>query len=202
MPKTRLAAPIMLGAVLLLAACGGDDGGAGTTASPATSATTATSVATTAPATTAASVATTAPTTTAAPATSAAPAVALCPGASAPAGGASAVEVSLIEWEIKAPAIKAGDVAITIKNTASADHELLIIKGDSFASLPKKSNGAVDEAALPAGSIIGQAFGVRGNKSCLASVTLPAGKYVFMCNINSGPNSHAAKGQKLDVTVA
>lgn len=204
--KRIAAASLLLPFVLIAAACGGDDGGT-TAATPTTAKAAVTTTAAATATTTAAATPTTAaatPTTTAAAATTTAAAstAAVCAKATAPAAGATAVDVSLIEWEVKMPTtLKAGDVAINLKNAANGDHELVIIKGD-FASLPKQANGAVDEKALPAGALVQPEIGLRGNQSCTLGVNLPAGKYTFLCNISSGPNSHAAKGQKIDVTVA
>ena len=34
------------------------------------------------------------------------------------------------------------------------------------------------------------------------TVTLPAGKYVLICNLGTGVNNHAAKGMHIDITVS
>jgi hypothetical protein len=182
-----------------LAACGDDSSLAGatsaaptTTSAAATTAAAATTVATAAPTTGAA----TTPATTKAASSSAAP-------TTAPASAAaSKVEVTLKEWSIEAPAtIKAGAVEFLVKNAGTANHELDIIKGDSYAALPKSDSGAVLEDKLPAGALVPVVGRFAANTSATGTVTLSPGKYVLVCNIAFGANSHAGKGQRLDVTV-
>ena len=181
---------------LALAACGSssksDSGSATTKAAAATTAAAAT--ATTAAASTATTAAATA-TTKAATATTASA------GTTAAATASGSVAVTMKEWSITPGAIKAGAVSLAIKNDGQNPHELKVIKADSFASLPL-SSGAVDESKLAAGAIIGQTARIDGGGSATLTVTLPAGKYVFVCNLGSGATSHAAKGQHIDVTVA
>lgn len=182
---TKRLATSLVAATLLLAACG-DDGGDDDTATAAT-----TTAAAAAATTTAAAAATT---------TVAAAAAATCSGLTAPASGATAVATSLVEWEVKTPAtVKAGPVAFTVKNDASAQHQFMLVKG-TYEELPKLSNGALDESQLGA-NLLGK-VGLSGNQTCAAGFTLAAGSYAIVCNINQGPNSHAARGQKINFTVA
>jgi hypothetical protein len=205
---------------LTAAGCGSSKSTTTAATTAATPAATTGPVATTAaPAATAAAPAATAAapvTTTAVPAaTTAAPAgtTAAPPKASSAAGpqctglpsaGAadSSIDVSLVEWSIKGPAsVKGGNVGINVTNTGGNAHELVIIKGDSFASLPKLANGAVDEAKLEPGALVGKTEKLNGSKNCSTTVALAAGKYVMVCNIQFGAISHAAKGQVLDFEV-
>ncbi len=179
---------------------------AAATTTAAAAATTAAPAATTAaaPATTAAPAATTAKPadSTAAPA-AAASAGPACTGLGAAGTGATTADVSLIEWDIKAPAtVKAGKVTLNITNTGGNKHEMVLIKGDSFDALPKLPNGAVDETKLEAGALLGRTEKLDGNKSCSTTVDLAPGKYVMLCNIQFGAISHAAKGQKFNFEVA
>lgn len=180
---------------------------ASTAAAATTAATTATTVAAAttaaAPATTAAPAATTAKPadSTAAPA-AAAPAGPACTGLGAAGAGATTADVSLIEWDIKAPAtLKAGKVTLNINNTGGNKHEMALIKGDSFDALPKLPSGAVDETKLESGALLGRTDKLDGNKSCSTTVDLAPGKYVMVCNIQFGAISHAAKGQKFNFEV-
>ena len=164
--------------------------GAATTAAKAT----ATTVAATA--TTAAGTATT---TKAATATTAASAAGT---SAAPTAAGGAADVGLKEWAVSvSPALKAGATTLTVKNSGQNPHELKVIKGDSYASLPKTSDGAVDEAKLGA-DVIGKMARINGGATGTLAVTLPAGKYVLLCNLGGGALNHASKGQNLDVTVA
>ena len=187
---------------LVLVGCGSSSKSpsSATAAPAATTATTAKgAVATTAKAATATTLAATATTAAKVAATTAAPAgTTAAPTASA--GGAS--EVTMKEWSIAAtPALKAGANTLTVKNGGQNPHELKVIKGDSYASLPKTSDGAVDETKLGA-DVIGKMARINGGASGTLAVTLPAGKYVLICNLGGGALNHASKGQNLDVTIA
>ena len=116
---------------------------------------------------------------------------------------AGAVGVTLTDNSIGAPSsLKAGVVTFAITNLENvSQHELVVIKG-KFAELPKLANGAVDETKLVSGAFIGRTEALRGGDRASATYMLAAGNYVLLCNINSGPNSHARDGQRLDVTVA
>ena len=131
-------------------------------------------------------------------------------GTTAAAGNASTtiaapgtVAVTINEKSIDTgTSLKAGAVTFAIKNGENdSQHEFVVMKG-KFAELAKTSNGAVDETKLAAGALIGRTAKISGGASTTATYTLAAGNYVFLCNINSGPNSHAAQGQRLDVTVS
>jgi uncharacterized cupredoxin-like copper-binding protein len=130
-------------------------------------------------------------------------------GTSTTAAGGSAttaagsVAVTLNPTSVEAStSLKAGAVTFAIKNGDSRNqHEFVVMKG-KFAELAKTSNGAVDETKLAAGALVGRTDKIAGGGSTTATYTLAAGNYVLLCNINSGPNSHAAEGQRLDVTVA
>ena len=115
---------------------------------------------------------------------------------------AASINVALAEWSITAPvSVKAGKVGINVLNAGGNPHELVIIKGESFDALPKLANGAVDEAKLEAGALLGRTEKLGGGKSCGTTLDLAPGKYVMVCNINFGSNSHAAKGQKFNFEV-
>ena len=135
-----------------------------------------------------------APTTTAAP-TTAAPE----DNAAAPAG--DPVEVEMVEWAVNAPTeVDSGTVTFNITNGAPSSHEFAIVRGDGYESLPKLDNGAVDEAAL-GDDFIGRTETFDGGATITATFDLEPGSYVFLCNINFGPNSHAKAGQVLSVSV-
>ena len=145
------------------------------------------------------------PTTTAAGG-AAAPTTTAAPGGGATttaAAAAGSVPVALADRTLTASSsLKAGSVTFAVTNSSRDNqHELVVIKG-KFADLPTTSNGAVDEAKLAAGALIGRTAKVAGGGSANLTVNLPAGPYVLVCNISNGPTSHAALGQRLDVTAA
>ena len=141
-----------------------------------------------------------APATTASPA--AAPAGPACTGLGAPGAGAAA-DVKLVEWAITGPAsVKAGSVTMNITNGGQNSHNLAVIKGTTWAELPKSASGGVDTTKLAAGALLGTTSQLGGGKGCATTLTLDAGSYVLLCTIGFGANSHAARGQHFDLTVA
>jgi hypothetical protein len=118
------------------------------------------------------------------------------------AAGAAVVGVELDEWTIVLDApLAAGATDFSITNVGEFTHELAVIKGDSYDTLPQTSNGAVDEAALPAGALLAKSDKIEAGQSGTLAVEFEAGNYVLLCNIAVGPNSHAGAGQVLDITV-
>lgn len=121
--------------------------------------------------------------------------------AAAAAGEGQAVELK--EWSITITGdVKGGANTFALSNTGENPHALSIVKGESYESLPKLENGAVDEAKLEAGALIGASERVEKGATGSLSVTLEPGNYVFFCPIAFGPNSHAKAGQVLSVTVS
>lgn len=139
---------------------------------------------------------------TASPAPAAAPAGPACTGLGAPGAGAAA-DVKLVEWAITGPAsVKAGSVTMNIANGGQNSHNLAVIKGSTWAELPKSASGGVDTTKLAAGALLGTTSQLGGGKGCSTTLTLDAGSYVLLCTIGFGANSHAARGQHFDLTVA
>ena len=119
----------------------------------------------------------------------------------AAAGGA--IDVSLVEWAIEAPTeYVAGDVTFTATNNGGFPHELVVIQGESYESLPLEEGGAVLEDELPTGALIGRTARFGGGASESLTVTLAPGNYVLVCNLGGGATSHAGQGQRLDITVS
>lgn len=127
-------------------------------------------------------------------------------GASTTAAAAAAGEgqaVELKEWSVTITGdVKSGANTFALSNTGNNPHALAIVKGESYESLPKLENGAVDSDKLEAGAFIGASEKVEKGASGTLSVTLEPGKYVFFCPVAFGPNSHAKAGQVLSVTVS
>ena len=125
------------------------------------------------------------------------------PAATEPTADGDAVAVSMIEWEIIAPTeYAAGSVTFEATNDGEFPHEFVLIRGESYDTLPQAPNGAVDEDALAAGDLIGRTDRFEPTQTASATWELEAGTYVLLCNIAVGPNSHAAAGQTLTVTVS
>jgi uncharacterized cupredoxin-like copper-binding protein len=120
--------------------------------------------------------------------------------ADAAAGVAS---VQLVEWSVEAPTeYAAGDVTFTVTNGGSFPHEFVVIQGESYESLPLTEAGAVIEDQLPTGALLGRTARIATGASEDLTVTLAAGKYVLLCNLGGGGNSHAGQGQRLNITVS
>lgn len=185
---TRGASAGALALSLVLAACGSSSDDTDTTTEATTEATTAASEAGSSATTEAASATTEA-------------AAASTTAAAAAAGEGQAVDLK--EWSITITGdVKAGANTFAIANTGDNPHALAIVKGDSYESLPKLDNGAVDSDKLDAGAFIGASESVDKGATGTLSVTLDPGNYVFFCPVAFGPNSHAKAGQVLSVTVS
>lgn len=117
--------------------------------------------------------------------------------------GPSQTTVSLKEWSVTpgSTTLKAGPVTFNVANDGEQTHEFVVIKG-TYETLPQSSIGAVLEDQLPAGAVIGRIDGLRSGDHGVLSTDLAAGNYALLCNIAVGPNSHAGKGQRLNITVA
>ena len=179
----------VLATTVLLGACGGgsDDEAASTTAA--------------ATPTTAASTTSAAPTT-ASPAASASGTATTVSGGTGAAAAAETIDASMVEWSIEAPTtLTAGQVTVNATNNGEFGHEFVVYKG-TFDSLPKAGNGSVDEDALAPGALVGRIDRMDSGSTGSGTFDLEPGSYAFVCNLVGGGNSHAARGQRLDVTVA
>jgi hypothetical protein len=202
-PSTRAVLDVLAVALLpIAAACGGGGDEPDATGAPAGTEA-APSVVDTVPAATEAAPATDAPDTTPATDPPATDPTATDPPATDPPAAAAAVGVELDEWTIVLDApLTAGAVDFNVANVGAFTHELVVIQGDSYATLPQTPNGAVNEAALPAGALLAKSDKFESGQGGTLSVELAPGNYVLLCNIAVGPNSHAGAGQVLDVTVS
>lgn len=115
---------------------------------------------------------------------------------------ADTVQVELDEWVVDAPAeYDAGSVTFEVANAGTFTHELVVIRGESYESLPLAANGSVIEEDLLEGALVGRTPRIATGDSETLTVDLEPGAYVFLCNIVAGPSSHAAQGQRLAVRV-
>ncbi|MBT8242066.1 MAG: cupredoxin domain-containing protein [Acidimicrobiia bacterium] len=178
--------------VLVVSACGDAGNEAADTSATEAPATTEASTTTEAPPTTEAPITTTTTTTT----TTEAPSTAEAAGDN--------VAVTLSEFVIDtADTFTAGEVTFDVANDAASEfnHEFAVIAAATYEELPKLGNGAVDEEALAEGQFLGRTAVLEPGETETITFDLEPGNYLFICNINFGPNSHAANGQMLAVTV-
>jgi len=116
---------------------------------------------------------------------------------------ADGIVASLVEWAIEAPVeYAAGEVTFTATNNGSFPHELVVIQGESYESLPLAEGGAVIEDDLPTGALLGRTARIGGGSSEELTVALAPGNYVLVCNLGGGAQNHAGRGQRLDIKVS
>jgi uncharacterized cupredoxin-like copper-binding protein len=113
------------------------------------------------------------------------------------------VNVLLTDYAVTATPTSAptGKLTFKVNNNGSFVHEMLVIKADSIAALPLKADGTVDEDAIPEAQIPGEVSDIGPGKSGSLTVTLPAGKYILLCNRVDGSISHYHEGMHTDFTV-
>ena len=115
--------------------------------------------------------------------------------------GGSAVAVTMSEFEVDTEASLApGTYTFDVLNEGQFSHEFGVTRGESYESLPLLENGAIDETLL-GDDVLGKTELIDPAGTASIDFELEAGTYVFFCNISIGPNSHAANGQVLTVTV-
>ncbi len=133
------------------------------------------------------------------------------------AGGviATSETVALQEFTIAAhPAVvKAGKVAFRVSNVGTITHELVLVRAESAAALPKvtktggeRAVGDVDEEAIPEADKAGEAGDVPDGKQVGKTFDLSPGTYVMFCNIDTkNPDgtitNHFQEGMHATVTV-
>lgn len=116
---------------------------------------------------------------------------------------ADAIPVSLSEWVIDTESsFTAGTLTFAVTSDGENPHALAVARGTSYEELPQKEeNGAVDIDAL-GDDFLGTTDNLDPGGSTTIDFDLQAGDYVFFCPIEFGPNSHAAAGQVLSVSVS
>jgi uncharacterized cupredoxin-like copper-binding protein len=123
-------------------------------------------------------------------------------------GGTPAVTVGLTEWSVSpSPAqLSKGAVTVEARNNGKETHELVIVRAP--IDKLKVADGAVDEAQLPPGALIGEIEGFAAGTACTATFQLPEpGAYSFFCNIveteaGGTKESHFQQGMVAPVTVS
>ncbi len=115
---------------------------------------------------------------------------------------AGGIPVALTEWAVGVePSLTAGSLTFDVTSDGEFPHALAIARGTSYEDLPlKDENGAVDIDAL-GDDFLGTTENLQPGEAATITFDLEAGDYVFFCPIENGPNSHAAAGQVLSVTV-
>jgi hypothetical protein len=181
-----------LGLVLLLAACGSDDGagvrqvdgpgtasGTGTGSGPASGSGTASQAAEVA-----------------------------CKPVGDAATADATVGVELLDRDIlRDPAeAPAGTVTFEISNNGTGLHELVVVRAADPARLPRAADGRVDLEQLPKGAFIGEVEPFSPELTCTGTFELPAGSYALFCNIleteaDGTKDNHYANGMRVGFRV-
>jgi len=92
------------------------------------------------------------------------------------------LNAELFDWGIKVDrsSVPAGDVRVRAKNTGSTEHEIVFVRTDLPEDrLPVKEK-KVDEDQV---EVVGEIEKFPAGKSRTATLNLPAGRYVLVCNI-------------------
>lgn len=123
----------------------------------------------------------------------------------AEAVGVSDVLVSLVEWDIVAPAtLDAGTLTLAVENDGSMNHQLTIVAAESYESLPLRDDGSVKIEELDSSRVaVATEPLFAGFPAETFAVDLEPGTYVFFCNLQSEftNESHVGVGQRLKVAV-
>jgi copper binding plastocyanin/azurin family protein len=120
---------------------------------------------------------------------------AACGSAAAqPLAPPGAINVELTEWRVivSNPAPQVGPLTLVVKNTGAVAHDLTILKTDLPADQIPQAAGKAREDGKVAGTP-----SLNPGQSRLLTLTLPPGKYVFICN----EQGHYALGMHTAVTV-
>jgi hypothetical protein len=99
----------------------------------------------------------------------------------------------------------AGKIHFAIENAGAEVHEVVVVRAGSIADLPLDGDGALDEAALEEGTLIGEVEGFPAGETCDGTFDLAAGAYVLLCNIveeeDGTTEAHLAEGMAVPFTV-
>jgi hypothetical protein len=129
-----------------------------------------------------------------------------------PVGDAGAadtkVAVDLSEWAVapQPASVRAGTITFEAANVGADAHELVVVRADNPAALPKAADGTVDEAKLPAGAFIGEVEAFPAKQRCQGTFALTAGRYALFCNIleteaDGTKQNHYANGMRASFEV-
>ena len=123
----------------------------------------------------------------------------------APDNGSSAVNVTLLEYQIvpDQDTVAAGSVTFNASNIGGAVHELVVVKTDVAPdALPADENGAVDESGEGI-TVVDRIEELAAQSDGSITVDLEAGSYVLICNIVDDDGlSHYQEGMLVAFTIS
>ncbi len=104
--------------------------------------------------------------------------------AASPGATARTVTMSDFKFTPQDATAPAGEIKLTAPNTGKAPHELVLVKfGGDPGKLPTQAGGEANEGAFPESALPGEIGETEPGASGTLTVTLPAGKYVMLCNV-------------------
>lgn len=121
--------------------------------------------------------------------------------------GGQDVDVVLSEFIVEADpdSADAGEVTFMVDNQGGETHEFVVAEAASADELPLDADGAVDEAALGEGAVLGEVEDVASGDTGELTLDLDAGNYVLFCNIveeeDTEVESHFAEGMHTNFAV-
>jgi hypothetical protein len=96
-------------------------------------------------------------------------------------------------------------VHFALDNQGKEPHEFVVVDAANRSDLPLDQDGALEEAKLPKGSLLGEVEPFPAGKTCDGTFDLAAGHYVLLCNIveteDGKAESHLHEGMAVDFTV-
>ena len=123
----------------------------------------------------------------------------------APDNGSSAVNVTLLEYQIvpDQDTVAAGSVTFNASNIGGAVHELVVVKTDVAPdALPVIENHVADESAEEI-AVIGRIEEFAAQSDASITIDLEAGSYVLICNIvEDTGTSHYEEGMHKAFTIS
>ena len=128
---------------------------------------------------------------------SAAVLLAACSGGTAtPAPPASVINAQLVDWKMTLDNAtgKAGSITFNVSNKGANTHEFVVVQTDLAADKLPVTGNLVDESAF---TPVDEIEDIEPNATPTLTVTLAAGHYVILCNIEE----HYGKGMHADLTV-
>ncbi|MET1002409.1 MAG: hypothetical protein ABWZ15_11410 [Acidimicrobiia bacterium] len=118
--------------------------------------------------------------------------------------GGAKVDVTLGEFIVEPDPTSedAGEIEFVGDNGGGETHELVVVRAANAEELPTDADGAVDEAQLPEGALIGEIEDIEAGTSKSVTLDLEAGDYVLFCNVTEEADgeveSHFAEGMHAD----
>lgn len=105
--------------------------------------------------------------------------------ASTTATGATTLTVAMTEFAFtpKDATAPAGTITIDAPNQGKATHELVLIKTDLATDALPLQGTDVNEDAFTAAALPGEIPDVKPGTTGTLTVTLPAGRYIMLCNV-------------------